>query len=172
MPYTAIEAIDIRYSTPTLRSATYKVIVRPKAVNEVPHGMTAAIMIEGTSVMTGAQKNTRRSALPGVNSSLKINFTASAIGCNKPCGPARFGPIRTCRRANARRSYQVRYAKPVNNASVTTSALINHSSQRVQSEIMLSPSQPWARGSQCPYYAAPTRHPLRSYHPTSPPLPR
>src|SRR5215212_5246774 len=29
IPYTAIDAIDIKYSTPTLISATYNVIVRP-----------------------------------------------------------------------------------------------------------------------------------------------
>src|SRR5512134_1831520 len=65
MPYTAIEAMDIRYNTPTLISATYKVIVRPKAVNEVPQGITAAMMMDGTSVMIGAQKNRMRSALAG-----------------------------------------------------------------------------------------------------------
>jgi len=42
MPYTAIEVIDIIYNTPTLISATYKVIVRPNIVKAVPHGMTAA----------------------------------------------------------------------------------------------------------------------------------
>src|SRR5215208_1762770 len=65
IPYTAIEAMDIRYNTPTLISATYNVIFRPNAVKDSPHGITAAIMIEGTSVMTGAQKNMTRSALPG-----------------------------------------------------------------------------------------------------------
>src|SRR6266508_5447393 len=69
IPYTAIEAIDIKYNTPTLMSARYNVIVRPNAVKDVPHGITAAIMIEGTNVITGAQKNMIRSALPGVSSS-------------------------------------------------------------------------------------------------------
>src|SRR5436190_15043191 len=68
MPYTAIEAIDIKYNTPTLISARYNVTMRPfHKVNEVPHGITAAIMIEGTNVMIGAQKNKIRSALAGVN---------------------------------------------------------------------------------------------------------
>src|SRR5215207_9406521 len=105
IPYTAIDAIDIRYNTPTLMSATYKEISRPNAVKDVPHGMTAAIMIEGTSVITGAQKKMILSALLGVSSSLKINLTASAIGWNKPNGPARFGPMRVWMRARARRSY-------------------------------------------------------------------
>src|SRR5512134_3403212 len=39
MPYTAIEAIDIRYSTPTLISARYKLIVRPNAFKAGPHGI-------------------------------------------------------------------------------------------------------------------------------------
>src|SRR5215207_8113302 len=95
IPYTAIDAIDIRYNTPTLISATYNVISRPNAVKDVPHGMTAAIMIEGTSVMIGAQKKMILSALLGVSSSLKINLTASAIGCSNPKGPAGLGQCET-----------------------------------------------------------------------------
>src|SRR5262245_17163857 len=80
MPYTAIEAIDIKYSTPTLISARYKLIVRPKSVIEVPHGITAAMMMDGTIVMIGAQKKRSLSALAGINSSLKISLIASAMG--------------------------------------------------------------------------------------------
>ena len=80
IPYTAIEATDMKYRSPTLISTRYNVIVRPNAVNEVPHGITAAIIMDGTMVITGDQKKRILSAFAGVNSSLKINFTASAIG--------------------------------------------------------------------------------------------
>src|SRR5690349_3347166 len=55
MPYTAIEAIDMIYSTPTFRSATYRLIVRPNNVNGGPNGMTAAMIREGTTVRIGAR---------------------------------------------------------------------------------------------------------------------
>ena len=58
MPYTAIEAIDIRNSTPTLMFATDCVTVRPNTCTGGPQGMTAAMTIEGTMVITGARKNT------------------------------------------------------------------------------------------------------------------
>src|SRR5438093_1186965 len=45
---------------------------------------------------TGASQKTSLSALSGMMSSLMSNFTASAIGCNKPCGPTRIGPSRAC----------------------------------------------------------------------------
>src|SRR3972149_11433844 len=73
MPYTAIEAMDIRYSTPTLMSATYSVIVRPNNWNDVPHGITAAMINEGTTVKIGARKKTILYVRAGVSSSLKIS---------------------------------------------------------------------------------------------------
>src|SRR5688500_12301435 len=139
MPYTEIAAMDMKYKMPTLISARYSVISPPNKLIERPHGMTAAMMMEGTTVKIGARKKTGLNALAGVSSSLKINFTASAIGCNKPKGPARLGPMRVWMRASARRSYHVRYANPPSRAKIKTSDLINHSSQRVQSEIILSP---------------------------------
>ena len=40
-------------------------------------------------------------------SSFMMDFTPSAIHTRKPCGPARFGPMRDCIRAETRRSTQV-----------------------------------------------------------------
>ena len=93
------------YSTPTLISAMYRVIVAPKQrEGSVPQGTTAVMTSAGTSVMTGARKKSSLSALAGINSSLKINLTASAMGCSMPHGPARLGPMRTWMRASALRS--------------------------------------------------------------------
>src|SRR6266576_297608 len=40
-------------------------------------------------------------------SSFMIDLMPSAIQTKKPCGPARFGPMRDCMRADTRRSTQV-----------------------------------------------------------------
>ena len=40
-------------------------------------------------------------------SSFMIDLMPSAIHTRKPCGPARFGPMRDCMRAETRRSTQV-----------------------------------------------------------------
>src|SRR5260364_191099 len=45
------------------------------------------------------------------------NFSTSAIGCNKPRGPTRFGPCRTCIQAISLRSHRIRYA--THNSSAT-----------------------------------------------------
>src|SRR5512133_2578752 len=94
IPYTAMEAMAPRYSTPTLILATASITWRPNRLTTGPKGMTAAMIIEGTIVTTGAQKKRILSAFAGTSSSLKISFTASAIGWSRPRGPARFGPMR------------------------------------------------------------------------------
>lgn len=44
----------------------------------------------------GANKNNNLSAFVGKIVSLKNNFNPSAIGCNNPKNPIKFGPIRNC----------------------------------------------------------------------------
>src|SRR3989304_10037258 len=58
MPYTAIEAMDMIYKTPTLIFETCSRISRPNKLNDVPSGITAARISEGTTVNTGASTNT------------------------------------------------------------------------------------------------------------------
>ncbi len=53
-----MDAIEVKYRTPTFKSATYSVISRPNRVNEEPSGTTAAMISEGTTVSTGARKKT------------------------------------------------------------------------------------------------------------------
>ena len=72
--------MDMKYKMPTLISARYRVISRPNKLMVPTQGTTAAIMIEGTTVNIGARKKTNLYAFAGVSSSLKISFTASAIG--------------------------------------------------------------------------------------------
>ena len=97
-PTISIDDTARKNSTPVLRSAT----PMPGA-----NGMVAKINRHGTRKMTGARLKIERSAASGTRCSFNINFTPSAIGCSRPCGPTRYGPIRDCRRAANLRSSSV-----------------------------------------------------------------
>ena len=73
-----------------------------------PNGITAQAASAGMMVMTGPRKNRPLLAAVGTMISLKISFTASAIGCNRPSGPTRFGPGRIWLQPIALRSQSVR----------------------------------------------------------------
>ena len=80
---------------------------RPNAV----HLTIAALARQGSvkaviTTINGANQNTSRSALRGITSSLISSFRESATGCNRPCGPTRIGPNRTCMCASILRSIQ------------------------------------------------------------------
>ena len=45
-------------------------------------------------IQKGANKKTKRLAFTGTINSLRNNFKASEIGCNKPQKPTRLGPLR------------------------------------------------------------------------------
>jgi formate hydrogenlyase subunit 4 len=67
------------------------------ASTSVPeNGITAHAAKAGVTASTGAIRKRYLSDLVGMIISLNINFRTSAIGCNKPLGPTRFGPTRTC----------------------------------------------------------------------------
>ena len=98
-PYTSSEVMAIRNSNPalTLASAT-----------SGPNGMTAHAASAGMMVMIGPRKNRPLLAAVGRMISLKISFTASAIGVSRPKGPTRLGPGRICDQPMALRSHSVR----------------------------------------------------------------
>ena len=73
-----------------------------------PNGITAQAASAGMIVMTGPRKNRPLFAAVGTMISLKINLTASAIGCSSPSGPTRFGPGRIWLQPIALRSHSVR----------------------------------------------------------------
>ena len=66
--------------------------------------MTAHTKKAGTNAKYGASLKTKRSARSGNKSSLKNNLIPSAKVCNKPHGPALFGPMRLPMPAIALRS--------------------------------------------------------------------
>lgn len=47
-----------------------------------------------SSVMLGAARKSIQFARTGITTSLKINFSPSAIACNVPQKPVTFGPLR------------------------------------------------------------------------------
>jgi hypothetical protein len=71
--------------------------------------------------MMGPRKNSPLLAAVGRMISLKISFTASAMGVSSPNGPTRLGPGRICVQPMALRSHSVRYAtKPISGATTAT----------------------------------------------------
>ena len=60
----------------------------------------------GTSERYGASRNTGRSALSGIDCSLKNSLMPSASVWSTPNGPAFFGPIRFCMSAMTLRMNQ------------------------------------------------------------------
>ncbi|MOA43648.1 hypothetical protein D3C78_1658200 [compost metagenome] len=67
----------------------------------------------------GARIKTGLSANGGIQSSLKNNFSESATTINKPKGPARFGPKRSCHNASIRRSTHINKAASVSKLKST-----------------------------------------------------
>ena len=86
------------YNTPMFRSARAVFLAK---------GTTAIMRITGISMAMGTRVKTRRSALAGVVSSLKNSLSMSAMGCSRPKGPQRLGPMRFWNRPIRRRSTQV-----------------------------------------------------------------
>ena len=73
-----------------------------------PNGITAQAASAGMIVITGPRKNKLLLAAVGTMISLKISFTASAIGVSRPQGPTRLGPGRIWVQPIALRSHSVR----------------------------------------------------------------
>ena len=71
-----------------------------------PKGTTRKVVNAVIVTTTGALQKTNLSASCGMMSSLISSFSASAKGCNKPCGPTRMGPRRICMCARILRSSQ------------------------------------------------------------------
>ena len=59
-------------------------------------GMTAQAASAGIKSSNGESKKKNRSALSGIITSFSSNLIVSAIDCNVPFGPTRFGPILAC----------------------------------------------------------------------------
>lgn len=85
----------IKYTRPDGRSTG----TRPAA-----NGTTAITRNDESSTITGAIRWTTWSADRGTIFSLMSSLSPSAIGCNRPSGPTRLGPIRSWNRAATLRS--------------------------------------------------------------------
>ena len=89
----------IRNSSPALMLAS---------ATSGPKGITTQAASAGMMVITGPRKNSGLLAAVGRMISLKISFTASAIGVSSPKGPTRLGPGRSCVKPMPLRSHSVR----------------------------------------------------------------
>ena len=107
MPYTPIELMASTSSTATGRSATCSGVRWWKIETTGPTGMIAKATKAGAADSTGATTKISLSTVRGMMSSFSGSLSASAIGCSRPNGPARFGPGRFCIRPMTRRSAQI-----------------------------------------------------------------
>jgi hypothetical protein len=69
-----------------------------------PQGITTPVIKAVVMARAGPRKKSVRLAPAGMKSSFMNIFTPSASGCRMPNGPARLGPIRSCRKAATLRS--------------------------------------------------------------------
>jgi hypothetical protein len=86
-PYTPMEVMAMMYSRPASMLASTSLSV---------NGNTAQAARAGAMTRMGPRKNRPLLAPLGTMISLNISFTASAMGCSRPMGPTRLGPMRTC----------------------------------------------------------------------------
>ena len=103
-PYTPKETMAKVNRIPMLVSMPCIGIIYPSYSIESPKGMTAELMSAVIIAMQGPRIKSHLLALAGINSSLVNIFTASAMGCSKPSGPALLGPIRSWMKAATLRS--------------------------------------------------------------------
>ena len=101
-PYTPIEVSDSRYSRPASTLATHDL---------GDSGITAQAANAGTSVITGASRNSTLLAFAGMITSLISSLMTSANGWpmpgRKPKMRTRFGPRRSCIQPMTLRSHSV-----------------------------------------------------------------
>src|SRR5918993_5013478 len=87
IPYTAVDVRARISSSPTFTRVTVN-------VGGGPYGIRQKTMNAGISGQIGPRKYATFSALDGTMSSLRMNLIGSAMICNSPFGPTRFGPSR------------------------------------------------------------------------------
>ena len=97
-----------------------------------PMGTTVKISTAGITERYGASLKTNASARSGSRSSLKTSLVPSASVCNRPHGPARFGPTRLCMSEITLRSNQIISAVATSSATKATRHLMMVISQTCQ----------------------------------------
>jgi len=129
MPYTPMELMASTSSTATGRSATCSGVRWWKIETTGPTGMMEKATKAGAADSIGATTKISLSAVVGMMSSLSGSLSASAIGCSRPNGPARFGPGRFCIRPMTRRSAQIMNIVVRSRKTKTTTTLSSTSHQ-------------------------------------------
>ena len=112
------------YKIPMFTSAICNEISRPNKCTLLPHGITAPTIIAVSMARHGPRINKNLDEKLGMISSLKNNFNPSASGCKIPNGPARLGPLLSCKTAATLRSIYVEYiaitSEPLTTAIINT----------------------------------------------------
>src|SRR4051794_30666753 len=95
-PYTPRPDIARIHNAPIGRSATCRYVSCPNIETRPPIGITQNNRNAGRIERYGARRNTVRSAVSGIDCSLKNSLMPSANVCSTPNGPALLGPMRFC----------------------------------------------------------------------------
>src|SRR5712671_3523494 len=111
-------------SSPMFRSVIWSWVVIGPIVIEFPNGITEIAVIANTTAMIGEAIYNVLYTYGCVRSSLKMNLTPSASGCNRPKGPTFVGPQRFWIRADTLRSSQTLYATAVSRTKITAADLM------------------------------------------------
>ncbi len=127
--------IPMMYKIPMFTSATCNCTVLPKMGNEVPHGITALVIVATIMAIPGPKMNNHFSAFLGIISSLNSNLPPSANGCKSPKGPTLFGPKRSWKKAAIFRSPNVKYKAITKVIARITTMRINFSKNNALSMI-------------------------------------
>src|SRR6476646_9010545 len=101
--------------------------------NLLPQGTTAPIIIDVSMARQGPRMNKNLEEKFGMISSLKNNFNPSANGCSIPKGPARFGPLLSCKMAATFLSANVEYMAITSDPLTTATIKISFSVKTDQS---------------------------------------
>ena len=114
-------------------SAICKSIFRSNNSIWLLHGITEQVIKAAVIAKPGPSINNALLEELGIISSFIINFNPSAKGCNKPKGPALFGPGLSCKIAATLRSPKVVYKAMPKLAKIIIAIRINFSTNKIQS---------------------------------------
>lgn len=87
-------------------------------------GIGAQVVSARVNAMIGERVNRIGDESVGFVGSFRISLIPSAIGCNRPIGPTRFGPFRNCIYPSSFRSSRVRKATAIRMEMIYSKGLI------------------------------------------------
>src|SRR5688572_8950164 len=113
-------------------------------------GTTANVTSAGIMEIIGPSTKNSLADVPGSVSSLRMFLMPSAIGCSRPIGPTRLGPIRSCSHALTLRSASVVYATATMSTVKTAVTFIAEEIRKIDGARPFTGSVPRRAGGLAP----------------------